>query len=221
MKKRYSKTKVTLLAVLGRWILSFIYKTNQWDVRGEDNYKSELNKKKSVIISVWHGNLLIPFMNLATNNYYGLAGTNQDAEIIAKIGLKLGWKLLRGSSSDKGPEIFAEIVNLLDNPPCLVAMTPDGPKGPERIPKPGIIRAAQKTGATIIPVASCSTKNWQFVNWHTFFLEKPFGKIFLEFGTPISFDGNDDFESCKKILTDAMNKIDNENTSYAEKESNL
>ena len=76
MKKRYSKTKVTLLAVLGRWILSFIYKTNQWDVRGADNYKSELNKKKSVIISVWHGNLLIPFMNLATNNYYGLAGTN-------------------------------------------------------------------------------------------------------------------------------------------------
>ena len=149
---------------MGRWILSFIYKTNKWDVRGEENYRSELNKKKSVIISVWHGNLLIPFMNLATNNYYGLAGTNQDAEIIAKIGSKLGWKLLRGSSSDKGPEIFTEIVKLLNNPPCLVGMTPDGPKGPERIPKPGIIRAAQKTGAVIIPVASYSTKNWQFVN---------------------------------------------------------
>ena len=132
-----------------------------------------------MIISVWHGNLLIPFMNLATNNYYGLAGTNQDAEIIAKIGLKLGWKLLRGSSSDKGSEIFTEIVNLLNNPPCLVAMTPDGPKGPERIPKPGIIRAAQKTGAIIIPVASCSTKNWQFVNWHTFSLKNHLGKYFL------------------------------------------
>ena len=220
MKKKYSKTKVTLLAILGRWILSLIYKTNRWDVRGEKNYKSELDKKKSVIISVWHGNLLIPFMNLAKNNYHGLAGTNQDAEIIAKIGLKLGWELLRGSSSDKGPEIFSKIVSLLDNPPCLVAMTPDGPRGPERIPKPGIIRAAQKTGATIIPVASCSTKNWQFVNWHTFFLEKPFGKIFLEFGAPISFDLNDDFESCKKILMDAMNEVEEKNTSYAKKEFN-
>ena len=217
MKKKYSKTKVTLLAILGRWILSLIYKTNRWDVRGEKNYKSELDKKKSVIISVWHGNLLIPFMNLAKNNYHGLAGTNQDAEIIAKIGLKLGWEILRGSSSDKGPEIFTEIVNLLDDPPCLVAMTPDGPKGPERIPKAGIIRAAQKTGATIIPVASCSTKNWQFVNWHTFFLEKPFGKIFLEFGAPISFDLNDDFESCKKILIGAMNEVEEKNTSYAKK----
>ncbi len=215
MKKKYSKTKVTLLAILGRWILSLIYKTNRWDVRGEENYKSELDKKKSVIISVWHGNLLIPFMNLAKNNYHGLAGTNQDAEIIAKIGLKLGWELLRGSSSDKGPEIFTEIVNLLDDPPCLVAMTPDGPKGPERIPKPGIIRAAQKTGATIIPVASCSTKNWQFVNWHTFFLEKPFGEIFLEYGSPISFSENDDFESCKKILVEEMEKIEKNNTDYA------
>ena len=215
MKKKYSKTEVALLAVLGRWILSLIYKTNQWDVRGEENYKSELNKKKSVIISVWHGNLLIPFMNLATNNYYGLAGTNQDAEIIAKIGLKLGWQLLRGSSSDKGPEIFTKIVSLLDNPPCLVAMTPDGPRGPERIPKPGIIRAAQKTGAVIIPVSSCSTKNWQFINWHTFFLEKPFGKIFLEYGPPISFNKNDNFESCKNILIDSMNKIEQTNRNYA------
>ena len=220
MGKKYSKTKVALLAILGQWILSLIYKTNRWNVRGEENYKSELNKKKSVIISVWHGNLLIPFINLAKNNYYGLAGTNQDAEIIAKIGLKLGWRLLRGSSSDKGPEIFTKIVSLLDNPPCLVAMTPDGPKGPEKIPKPGIIRAAQKTGATIIPVASCSTKNWQFVNWHTFFLEKPFGKIFLEFGAPISFDINDNFESCTKTLIDAMNALEKKNTSYAKKEPN-
>ena len=53
MKKKHSKTKVTLLAILGRWILSLIYKTNRWDVRGEENYKSELDKKKSVIISVW------------------------------------------------------------------------------------------------------------------------------------------------------------------------
>ena len=64
MKKRYSKTKVTLLAILGRWILSLIYKTNKWDVRGEENYRSVLNNKKSVIISVWHGNLLIPLWTL-------------------------------------------------------------------------------------------------------------------------------------------------------------
>ena len=219
MKKKHSKTKIFLQAILGQWILSIIYKTNKWDVRGKKHYKSALSNNKSVIISVWHGNLLVPFMHLAKNNYYGLAGTNRDAEIISKIGLKLGWKLLRGSSSNKGPEIFTEIVKLLNNPPCLVALTPDGPRGPEKIPKPGAIRAAQKTGAIIIPVASCSTKNWKFINWHTFYLEKPFGKIFLEYGPPITFDIDDDFESCKEILIESMNKIEKKNRDYADQKN--
>jgi len=219
VKFSHSKFKITLQAVLGRWLLSSIYKTNTWDIRGEKNYKSALKNNKSVIISVWHGNLLIPFMHLAKNNYYGLAGMNRDAEIISKIGLKLGWKLLRGSSSKKGPEIFTEIVKILNNPPSLVALTPDGPKGPEKIPKPGVIRAAQKTGAVIIPVASCSTKNWQFINWHTFFLEKPFGKIYLEYGSPISFNIDDDFESCEKILIDSMEIIEKNNNDYAKQKN--
>ena len=219
MKLSHSKFKITLQAVVGRWLLSAIYKTNIWDIRGEKNYKSALKNNKSVIISVWHGNLLIPFMHLAKNNYYGLAGMNRDAEIISKIGLKLGWKLLRGSSSKKGPEIFTEIVKILNNPPSLVALTPDGPKGPEKIPKPGVIRAAQKTGAVIIPVASCSTKNWQFINWHTFFLEKPFGKIYLEYGSPISFNIDDDFESCEKILIDSMEIIEKNNNNYAKQKN--
>ena len=219
MKFSHSKFKITLQAILGRWLLSAIYKTNTWDIRGEKNYKSALKNNKSVIISVWHGNLLVPFMHLAKNNYYGLAGMNRDAEIISKIGLKLGWKLLRGSSSKKGPEIFTEIVKILNNPPSLVALTPDGPKGPEKIPKPGVIRASQKTGAVIIPVASCSTKNWQFINWHTFFLEKPFGKIYLEYGSPISFNINDDFELCKKILIDSMIKTEKNNNKYAKQKT--
>ena len=215
MKKKYSKTKIAFQAILARWALSLIYNTNKWNVRGEENYKSVLKNNKSVIISSWHGNLLVPFMHLAKYNYYGLAGTNRDGELISKIGSKLGWKMLRGSSSEGGSEIFIEIVKALDNPPCLVAMTPDGPRGPEKIPKPGIIKAAQKTGAVIIPVSSYSTKNWQFVNWHTFFLEKPFGEIFLEYGSPISFSENDDFESCKKILVEGMEKIEKNNTDYA------
>ena len=57
---------------------------------------------------------------------------------------------------------------------------PDGPTGPRKIPKPGLIRAAQLTGSYIIPVSVYSTKNWEFKNWDTFYLVKPFGEIFIE-----------------------------------------
>ena len=101
-------------------------------------------------------------------------------------------------------KIFVKIVKILRQPSSLVGITPDGPKGPERIPKPGVIKAAQKTGALIIPVSAISTKHWQFINWHTFFLEKPFGKIFLQYGEPLQLDPEHDFETCKKLLSDAM-----------------
>ena len=53
------------------------------------------------------------------------------------------------------------------------------------------------------------------MNWHTFFLENPLGEIFLEYGSPISFSENDNFESCKKILVEGMEKIEKNNTDYA------
>ncbi|MDC0881470.1 lysophospholipid acyltransferase family protein [Candidatus Marinimicrobia bacterium] len=217
MKDNYDNLLITCQAVLAKWLLLLIYKTNRWDIRGSENFEIALNNKQSVIISTWHGQLLTPFMHLAKKKHYGLAGLNRDGELISKVGNQLGWKILRGSSSKGGSRIFIEIVKILRQPSTLIGITPDGPRGPEKIPKAGVIKAAQKTGAIIIPVSSISTKNWKFVNWHTFFLEKPFGKIYLKYGKPITFKIEDDFELCKKSLIKAMENVEKENREYVKK----
>jgi len=144
MKNKYDNFLLSVQASLAKWILYFFYKTNKWDVRGSNNFKLPLKNKKSIILSCWHGQLLTPFMHLMNKKFYGLAGLNKDGELISRIGIKLGWKMLRGSSSKGGSKIFVRIVKILRQPSSLVGMTPDGPKGPERIPKPGVIKAAQK-----------------------------------------------------------------------------
>ena len=217
MKNNYDNLLITCQAVLAKWLLLLIYKTNRWDIRGSENFEIALNNKQSVIISTWHGQLLTPFMHLAKKKHYGLAGLNRDGELISKVGNQLGWKILRGSSSKGGSRIFIEIVKILRQPSTLIGITPDGPRGPEKIPKAGVIKAAQKTGAIIIPVSSISTKNWKFVNWHTFFLEKPFGKIYLKYGKPITFKIEDDFELCKNSLIKAMENVEKENREYVKK----
>ena len=219
-KKYYNNFKIAFQAFLGRYILTFIYKTNFWDTRGLDQINSLLSDGKSVIVSVWHGKLLAPFMQLANNGYFGLVGTYKDGEIISRIGTSLGWNIIRGSSSDGGSKIFVEIIKLLRDNSSVFAITPDGPQGPAKKPKPGIIKAAQKTGSAIIPVGVFSTKNWQFKNWHTFFLEKPLGKIFIKYGDPIFFDQNQDFNVCKDILIEAMQKTELDNKKYANKKTN-
>ena len=217
MKNNYDNLLITCQAILAKWLLLIIYKTNRWDIRGSENFEIALNNKKSVIISTWHGQLLTTFMHLAKKKYYGLAGLNRDGELISRVGNQLGWKILRGSSSRGGSRIFIEIVKILRQPSTLIGITPDGPRGPEKIPKAGVIKAAQKTGAIIIPVSSISTRNWKFVNWHTFFLEKPFGKIYLKYGKPITFKIDDDFELCKSSLIKAMNDVEKDNKEYVKK----
>ena len=100
------------------------------------------------------------------------------------------------------------MLQILKKPKTVFAITPDGPQGPAKIPKAGTIRAAQKTGATIIPVAGQSSRRWSFVNWDTFYISKPFGTISIFYGDPIFFDKNQDFIECQNILKSALDNLE-------------
>ena len=102
----------------------------------------------------------------------------------------------------------------LKMPGSILFITPDGPTGPRRIPKPGIIRAAQATNAIIIPTSVHSTKNWKFNNWDTFYLEKPFGKIYIEYGEPITYDKTMDQADCIKNFIKIMETTEKNNLQY-------
>ena len=206
---------ISFYAWIGNWILSLFYWTNSWEVKGTNNYLNILKTGKSVTICCWHGQLLSILKNLSGQNFYAIAGTHRDAEIISRICIKWGINMIRGSSKEKGSQAFKKIVQVLRNPPALVFITPDGPSGPARIPKPGIIRAAQITGTPIVPVTVFSTKHWGFTNWETFYAEKPFGKIFIEYGKPLFFDKNMDKKECEHQLITTMNKLENNNLQYA------
>ena len=200
--------KLYLLSKIGKWIVLLLYNTNKWNIEGEDNYQDLLMNNNSVIISIWHGRVLNFVKQLANNQFYALAGTHNDAEIISRICLDTGWKVIRGSSSDKGKEAFEGIVEALKVPGSLVAMTPDGPKGPAKIPKAGVVKAAQNTGVAIIPAASHCTKHWGFKNWDTFYIPKPFGRIEVIYGEPVYFKHDQSFDECLYILKEAMDKLE-------------
>ena len=202
---------IQIKTILGSILLKFIYGSNRKDVRGRDNYESLIKEGESVILSVWHGQLLSVVHDLRKENFYAIAGTHEDAEIISRIATKWGWNMMRGSSKEKGDVAYKDMINALKQPGNAVFITPDGPTGPARVPKPGGIRAAQATNAAIIPISVHSTRRWGFTNWDTFYLEKPFGKIFIQYGEPIFFNKEQDFDECSQILIEKMNEVENIN----------
>ena len=204
---------------LGSVLLKLLYGTNKKDVRGRKYYRDMIHSNRSVILSVWHGQLLSIVHDLRNEPVNAVAGTHEDAEIISQIATKWGWHMMRGSSKEKGDVAYKEMVRILKKSGKLVFITPDGPTGPARIPKPGIIRAAQATNSVIIPTSVHSTRKWGFTNWDTFYLEKPFGKIFIEYGEPILFDKHVDFETCVETLIKEMDRVEHTNLQYTTNES--
>ena len=202
--KIFYNTKV----VLGSSLLKFIYGSNNIMVEGRKNYQTILNSNNSVIFSVWHGQLLSIVYDLRDEPINAVAGTHSDADYISSIASRWGWNMIRGSSKERGNIAYKKMIKILNNKGSSVFITPDGPTGPRRVPKLGIIRAAQTTGAAIIPVSVHSTKRWGFTNWDTFYLEKPFGKIYIKYGNPIYFKKLKDTLACSKILIKEMKNIE-------------
>ena len=207
--------KITLKTLLASAVLKSLYGLNQKNVRGRNNYLELINKGKSVIIAVWHGHLLSVVHDLRNLKVNALAGTHNDAEEISRIASNWGWNMIRGSSKEKGNIAFKKILKTLKKPGSILFITPDGPTGPRKIPKPGLIRAAQLTGSYIIPVSVYSTKNWEFKNWDTFYLAKPFGKIFIEYGKPLEYNTDSQPEECLVDFIKSMKKTEKINLQYA------
>ena len=203
MKKALEVLKVSILSVA----LKFIYGTNRKSVVGKNNYMRLIKKNESIIFSVWHGHLLSIVHDLRNMKINALAGTHKDADLISQIATNWGWNMIRGSSKEKGATAYKSMLRLLINPTSsLLFITPDGPSGPPKIPKKGIIKLAQKSKTAIIPIHVKYSKSWGFKNWDTFFLAKPFGKIFINYGEPIYFEENQNQKTCQQLLIKSMEK---------------
>jgi lysophospholipid acyltransferase (LPLAT)-like uncharacterized protein len=67
-----------------------------------------------------------------------------------------------------------------------LAITPDGPRGPRQKVKPGVLVAAQLTGAPIIPVTSGASTGWWPGHWDRFLIPKLFATVHVHYGEPIT-----------------------------------
>ncbi len=195
--------------------INFLYGFNKLEVIGEESVQNLISQNKSFILVTWHGKVLAVFKYFANKNYVGLASKSKDGNLIVDVGVKMGYKFVRGSSGKGGSEAYQDMIELLQKPSTQLIITPDGPTGPEHIPKPGAVRLARKSGVPIIPVIGHVSKSWVFKNWHTFYISKPFSKTKLVVGQPIYFTKEQPTEECLNILKKAMVSTDKEASSSA------
>ncbi len=107
---------------------------------------------KPSIYAMWHGHQCCIFGLKNKENVNVLISRSIDGEIIARAAQNLGFKTVRGSKGKKGSvEATMKMIEKLKNGEDIAIMV-DGPSGPNRKVKNGVIKIAQMSGAPIIPV---------------------------------------------------------------------
>jgi lysophospholipid acyltransferase (LPLAT)-like uncharacterized protein len=109
------------------------------------------------IIAFWHAHLLMMLHSRYKRPISVLISQSRDGEIIARVFDYYGVDSSRGSSTRGGGAALRDLIRSARDGMNIV-FTPDGPKGPPRIVKEGIVVAAQATGLPIIPIAFAAKK---------------------------------------------------------------
>jgi lysophospholipid acyltransferase (LPLAT)-like uncharacterized protein len=103
---------------------------------------------------------------------------SRDGDMIAEVCRLLNFRPVRGSSSRGGREALAAIVAEFATQRAAVHAV-DGPQGPRGIVKPGLIRMAQLSGASIVSLTVSVNRAWVLKSWDRCLIPKPFSTIVI------------------------------------------
>ena len=99
--------------------------------------------------------------------YVTMASKSADGEIIATFLALWGFVAARGSSSKGGDLAVLEFLEALKDAPGG-ALTPDGPRGPARHCKRGILALAEQGDTLVLPSSSSSSRPRFLNSWDRF-----------------------------------------------------
>lgn len=195
MLKRLFRSSVLqhTLAMLLAGYMRLVKASTHWEIRGLEVITPLWQGKAGVIGTLWHGRVMLALaawpMDKQTPAF--LISRSKDGTFIARATSALGAKVIRGSaknqrkSKDKGGSAaFRQMIHHVDHG-GLMAITPDGPRGPLMQASMGAIRLAKLTGAPIVCLAVSTRWGKRFASWDRFILPLPFGRGVVVWKGPV------------------------------------
>lgn len=133
------------------------------------------------VVAFWHGEMLPIWFVFRCARPVALVSKSADGELLAQLLTDWGYHTVRGSSSTGGKEALDTMTELAAN--NLVLVTPDGPKGPAHVAKPGAVVAAHRAHVPIVVVRAAAKRAVYFDrSWDRFMLPLPFTKVEVTIG---------------------------------------
>ena len=146
------------LSLTGRYVLQALFRTLHVERTGH-HVLPRLEKEGTPVIFVfWHGRLLPLVHAHRRKGTAVLVSEHGDGEYIARIIQRYGFQTVRGSSTRGRVRGLRGLIRAARRGHDL-AVTPDGPRGPNRSVKAGALIVARLTGLPVIPVGVAGMDN--------------------------------------------------------------
>jgi lysophospholipid acyltransferase (LPLAT)-like uncharacterized protein len=206
----WDKLRWKVVGVLGRFVLRVWAKTSRIKVLGEVEYLKAKQAGKPIILLVWHGRLMLAPHFFRNRRISVLISPSRDGEIITQIMLGWRYRIVRGSGSHSMIRAWVEMRQDLRKGGEL-GIVPDGPRGPDRLLKPGCLKLAQDTGALLIPWSFSAARKKFLKSWDRFLFFYPFSRVVAIYGKPMTVSpalDEAEFEAERKRVEQALNDLD-------------
>jgi len=157
---------------------------------GREHLEKLDRERKPLIAAFWHyGVFLILHLSRGKRKWVAMVSSSKDGEYVAQIVASFGFETVRGSRNRGGIGALKGMVKAVKERNLSAAIVADGSQGPPLVAQPGAVLLASHSGAVVVPVGWAADRYWSFRSWDRTALPKPFARVVLEVGEPLTVPG--------------------------------
>lgn len=182
---------------------------SRFEVVGLEHWQAVEAAGKTPIYVFWHDSIILGACFFRNRGIVIMASKSLDGEYISRFVKRMGFGVIRGSSSRGGSRALIEMIRA-SKAGHPMAFTIDGPRGPRHQIKPGPVMLARKTGNAILPLVIQPQTYWTLNSWDRLHIPRPFTRAVLIFGRPIyvrSIAGDVEMEANNIALQESMDNL--------------
>jgi lysophospholipid acyltransferase (LPLAT)-like uncharacterized protein len=181
-----------------------------WRVRTEGS--DPFARGEPFIGALWHRGLLVAAHIFRDRGVAVPVSRSRDGDLTVAVLERLGFASpARGSSSRGAAAVLRQLIRVVRRG-RTVGVLPDGPRGPARRVKPGLLAVARATGAPIYPVGIAARPVLRFRSWDRAILPLPFARVLVSYGEPLVVPKNtpgEDLEPLRESLECELERLSN------------
>ena len=168
--------------------------------------------KEKCVFALWHAHQCGVFSCNMYKKTCIMVSNSKDGEIISRAANAVGVETVRGSQNRGGTKASLQLIKRIKEDDVNGALTIDGPRGPKRIVKKGIIEIARMTQTPIVPAVYWSPQKLflKFKSWDEFRFPLIGTKLVMLFGNPINVPiepTEEEIEKIRKEVEDKLNEL--------------